>query len=121
MYYLWFTLLVLLSAACLVGTLMALPGNWGIVVCGAIFVWLVPESGLTWIGVIISVVLGAIGEVVELAAGAAGAAKLGAKRRSMVLSMVTTVVGSIAGSFLVPIPVIGTVIGALLGLSLIHI
>lgn len=115
MYYVWFTLLVLLCSASWCATLMALPGNWGIVVCGAVFAWLVPDSGLRWIVVGVAVAFGVVGEIVEVAAGAAGAAKLGAKRRSMILSMLATIVGSIAGSFMVPIPIVGTVIGALAG------
>lgn len=115
MYYVWYTILVLLSGVSLFATLMALPGNWAIVLLGAAFAWLVPESGLSWYGVAAAAVLAIVGEVVELAAGAAGAAKLGAKRRSMFLSMVATIVGSIVGSFLVPIPIVGTVIGALGG------
>ncbi len=116
MYYVWYTLLVLLCAVSLFATLMALPGNWAIVLLGALFAWLVPDSGLTWYGVGAAAVLAVIGEAVELAAGAAGAAKLGAKRRSMFLSMVATVIGSIVGSFLLPfLPIIGTVIGALGG------
>lgn len=115
MYYIWFTILLLLSGLCLAGTLMALPGNWCIVLLGALFAWLVPDSGLTWIGVGVAAGLAGVGEVLEFAAGAAGAAKLGAKRRSMVLSLLATIVGSIAGSFVVPIPIIGTVIGALAG------
>ncbi len=114
MYYVWFTILVLLCAGSLFATLMALPGNWGIVVLGALFMWLVPDSRLTWIGIGVAAALAVVGEIVELAAGAAGAAKLGAKRRSMFLSMVATIVGSIVGSFL-PIPVVGTIIGALGG------
>lgn len=115
MYYVWYTILVVLSACSLLATLMALPGNWAIVLLGALFAWLVPESGLSWIAVGVAAGLAVVGEVAELAAGAAGAAKLGAKRRSMFLSMVATVIGSIVGSFLVPIPIVGTVIGALGG------
>lgn len=116
MYYVWFTLLLLLSGASLFATLMALPGNWAIVILGAVFAWLVPESRLTWYGVGAAAALAVVGEIVELAAGAAGAAKLGAKRRSMLLSMALTIVGSIGGSLALPfLPVIGTVIGALVG------
>lgn len=115
MYYVWYTILVLLCATSLCATLLALPGNWAIVLLGAVFAWLVPESGLSWLGVGVAAGLAALGEIVELAAGAAGAAKLGAKRRSMFLSMIATIVGSIVGSFLVPIPIVGTVIGALGG------
>ncbi|MFK7818685.1 MAG: DUF456 family protein [Planctomycetaceae bacterium] len=115
MYYVWYTLLVLLCASSLLATLMALPGNWGIVLLGGLFAWLVPDSRLSVLAVGVAAALATVGEIVELAAGAAGAAKLGAKRSSMILSMVLTIVGSIVGSFLVPIPVIGTVIGALGG------
>jgi len=115
MYYIWFTFLVIACGASWCATLMALPGNWGIVLSGALFAWLVPDSELSWIGVGIATAFGVVGEIVEVAAGAAGAARLGARRRSMVLSLIATVVGSIAGSFLVPIPIVGTVIGALAG------
>jgi uncharacterized protein YqgC (DUF456 family) len=114
MYYVLYTVLVLLCAGSLLATLMALPGNWCIVCLGGLFMWLVPDSRLSPMAVGVAAGLAVIGEFVELAAGSAGAAKLGAKRRSMLLSMVMTVVGSIIGSFL-PIPVIGTVIGALGG------
>ena len=85
------------------------------VACAALFAWLVPDSGLTWMAVGVAAALAVIGEFAEFAAGAAGAARLGAKRRSVVLSLVAAFVGSIAGSLLLPIPVVGTVIGALLG------
>lgn len=115
MYYVWYSILVILCTAGLVGTLIALPGNWVMLAVAAVFAWLVPESALSWWGVGIAAALATVGEIVEAVAGAAGAAKLGAKRRSMILSLIMTVVGSIVGSFLVPIPVIGTVIGAIMG------
>lgn len=115
MYYVWFTLLTLVSATCLVGTLLTLPGNWLIVAAAAVFVWLVPDSGLTWLAVGIATGLAILGEFIEAVAGAAGAARLGAKRRSLVLSLVATIAGSIVGSFVVPVPVVGTLVGALIG------
>ena len=60
---------------------------------------------MTWNIVIVLLVLAVIGEVIEFAAGAAGAAKQGASRRAIALSMVGAIVGSILGlSIGVPIP-----------------
>ena len=118
MYWIWFTLLLLVNSVALLVTLIALPGNWIMVGTAALFVWLVPPTqsgGLTWIGVSVAAGLAVLGEIVELSAGAAGAAKLGARRRSVVMSMGATVVGSIVGSLVVPIPIVGTVIGAVGG------
>ena len=115
MYYVWYSLLFTLCFVGLLANLIALPGNWAMLLFAAVFAWLVPESRLSWIAVGLSLALAVAGEIVESVAGAAGAAKLGAKRRSMVLSLIATVVGSIVGSFVVPIPVVGTVIGAVGG------
>jgi uncharacterized protein YqgC (DUF456 family) len=60
--------------------------------------------------------LAIVGEVVEFAAGAAGAAKRGASRRSVLLAIIGALVGSIGGVIVgVPIPLIGSLIGAILG------
>jgi hypothetical protein len=59
-----------------------------------------------------------LGELIEFAAGAAGAAKSGGSRRGMILSMLGAMGGSIAGAMLgvfIPIPVIGSLIGAVAG------
>ncbi len=59
-----------------------------------------------------------LGEVIEFAAGAAGAAKQGASRRAVLLALVGTVFGSLLGAVfgsLIPIPLIGTMIGAIGG------
>jgi uncharacterized protein YqgC (DUF456 family) len=60
--------------------------------------------------------LAVAGEIIEFAAGAAGAAKQGASRRGVALSIVGAIAGSIAGLAAgVPIPVVGPLIGAVFG------
>jgi uncharacterized protein YqgC (DUF456 family) len=118
-YYLWATLLVV---GCCIGwllNLVALPGNWLIVGGAVLFAGLMPQEpdrGISWTVVIALIVLAIIGEFIEFAAGAAGAAKQGASRRAIALSMVGAVVGSIVGlSIGVPIPVMGPLVMALFG------
>jgi hypothetical protein len=62
--------------------------------------------------------LAILGEVIEFAAGAAGAAKSGGSRRGMVLAVAGAMAGSIVGALLgtaIPVPLIGNLIGAVLG------
>jgi uncharacterized protein YqgC (DUF456 family) len=80
---------------------------------------LLPEDagrGITWVTVGALLGLAILGEIVEFAAGAAGAAKQGASRRAVVLSIVGAMVGSIAGLAIgAPVPILGSFIMALLG------
>lgn len=114
-------LLLVANCVCWVATVFTLPGNWLIVTLAALCAWLLPERpgdelGFTWTGVIVLAVLAGIGELVELAAGAAGAAKQGASRRAMVLSLFGAGVGSFAGAIIgVPIPVVGSIVAAVGG------
>jgi uncharacterized protein YqgC (DUF456 family) len=120
-YYLWALLLVVCSVVAWLLNLVTLPGNWMIVGGAALFAWLLPENagrGISWNIVIVLAVLAAIGEVIEFAAGAAGAAKQGASRRAIALSMAGAIVGSIAGLAVgapIPIPLVGPLVMAILG------
>ena len=120
--WLYYTLALLLVAGgllCWLSNLFTLPGNWVLLGLVALFAFLVPETsgrGVSWTAVGIMAALAVLGEVIEFAAGAAGAAKQGARRRSIVLSLIGGVAGSILGATVgIPIPVIGSMIGALLG------
>lgn len=120
--WLYYTLAVLLicgGLVCWLSNLFSLPGNWVLLGLVALFAFLVPESngrGVSWTGVGILAALAVVGEVIELAAGAAGAAKQGASRRAVLLSLVGAIAGSIIGATAgIPIPVIGSMAGALLG------
>jgi uncharacterized protein YqgC (DUF456 family) len=119
-YWLGSLLLLLANIACWLATLFMLPGNWGIVVLAALFALLLPEQenglGMSWWAVGGLAVLAGVGEVLELVAGAAGASKQGASRRSLVLSMCGAMVGSIVGAFVgLPVPIVGPIIAALGG------
>src|SRR5579864_6848013 len=102
-YYCLAVLFVLLALAALATNLFSLPGNWFIVGLTLLFALFVRQSageGMNWYCVATVVGLAVLGEVIELAAGAAGAAKSGGSRRGMVLAVVGAMIGSIAGTFL---------------------
>jgi uncharacterized protein len=118
-YYLWALLLVFACGLAWLTTLVALPGNWLIVGCSALFAWLFSNDlnrGITWTTVAVLAGLAVLGEIVEFAAGAAGAAKQGASKRGVALAMVGALVGSILGIATgLPIPVLGPFVMALAG------
>jgi uncharacterized protein YqgC (DUF456 family) len=120
LYYLLAVVFVLICGGAWLTNLFTLPGNWFMLGLAAPVAWLVPEEtsgrGMTWAVVFWLVGLAIVGEVVEFAAGAAGAAKRGASRRSVLLAIIGALVGSIGGVIVgVPIPLIGSLIGAILG------
>jgi uncharacterized protein len=118
-YYLWALLLVVASCIAWLLILVTLPGNWIIVIFAALFAWLLPVEaghGITWTTVAVLLGCAALGEVVEFAASAAGAAKQGASKRGVALSIVGAIVGSAFGLTIgTPIPVLGSFVMALLG------
>ena len=119
--WLYYSAVLLLLVSNVLGfamNLAALPGNWWIVAGTALFCWFSRnnEHYVSWYVFGVLVGLAIIGELLEFAAGTAGAAKSGASRRAMALSVVGGIVGSIVGAvFGVPIPVIGSAIAAMLG------
>ena len=111
---------VLLAAACWVGTLFTLPGNWAVLAIAAAWAYFMPKSeygmGYAWGTVAVLGGLVLLGELIEFAAGAAGAKKEGGSRRGMALSIAGAMVGSLAGAAVgVPVPVVGPLIGAVGG------
>jgi uncharacterized protein len=118
-YYFWAALLVVGSFVAWLLNLVMLPGNWIIVGGAALFAWLLPltdDRGITWVVVAALALLAVAGEVIEFAAGAAGAAKQGASRRAIVLAMVGAIVGSITGlSIGLPVPILGSLVMAIFG------
>ena len=120
--WLYYTLALLLicgGGICWLTNLFSLPGNWILLGMAALFAWLASETGdhgISWTTVGIMAGLAVLGEVIEFFAGAAGAAKQGASRRSIVFSLIGGMAGSIGGAIVgFPVPVIGPVIAALLG------
>jgi uncharacterized protein YqgC (DUF456 family) len=118
-YYPAVLVFVALCIAAWLTSLFTLPGNWFVVALAAGFAWLFPHEagrGISWTVVAVAVGLAALGEVIEFAAGAAGAAKQGASRRAVLLALVGAMVGSIAGVLVgAPVPILGSFIMALLG------
>jgi len=119
LYYVWALLLVVACAGAWLTTFFTLPGNWlmaGLAALFAFFLGVEDGRGIGWTTVGILLGLAAVAELIEFAAGAAGAAKEGASRRAMLLALVGTFAGSIAGAVVgVPIPVVGPILGALGG------
>ena len=111
-------LLVVLCIAAWGLNLFGLPGNWVAVALIGLYVWLGPEEGamsLTWVALVIALLAAIVGEAVEFVAGALGAQKAGASRRSTFYSMLGSMIGAIAGAFIgVPIPIIGSIVAAIL-------
>ena len=120
-YYTLAVLLVLLNICALATNLLTLPGNWFIValtVLFAFFIHLPTGAGISWWSAGIVVGLALLGELIEFAAGAAGAAKVGGSRRGMILSVAGAMGGSVVGAMLgvfIPVPVVGSLLGAVAG------
>jgi uncharacterized protein YqgC (DUF456 family) len=118
-YFVWASLLVIANLVAWLSNALSLPGNWLIVGFTACFAWLVPDGqhhGIAWTTVALLAVIAAIGEVVEMFAGAAVAGKRGGSRRGMVMAIAGTLVGSVLGAVIaLPIPIVGSVMGAVVG------
>ncbi len=114
-YYFWAVLLVMANAAAWTTTLLALPGNWVMVALNALFAAYIvrPQGGgLSWLVVGATAGLAALGELIEIIAGAAGVARQGGSQRGMMLAVLGAMAGSLAGAFAgVPIPLAGPIIG----------
>lgn len=111
-------LLVVLTLAGWALTLLGLPGNWLMLGLAAVYAWLIPDSwradiGMRWIVALL--VLAALGELLEFAAGAVGTQRAGGSRRSAIGALVGSLIGGVFGATVaLPIPVIGPIVGALL-------
>lgn len=118
-YYVSAVALLLASIVAWLTNLLGLPGNWLVVVGAVALAWSGPAAGGAGIGwplVIGLAVIAGVGELIEFAAGAMGAAQQGASRRAVALAVVGTPVGAIAGAIVgVPIPIIGSLVAALVG------
>ena len=126
-YYLLAVLLILAALGCWLANVLTLPGNWVIPLLAGGFAWAYPAQpgavvaaktlGISWMVVWVLLGLAVLGELLELAAGMAGAARQGASRRAMALSLVGSFVGSMVGAILLSgvFPLVGTLVGAVAG------
>jgi len=99
-----------------VGTLLGLPGNWGLVLVAGMLAYFAPDSmhvGIQLPTMLTLLTMAIAGEVIEFVAGAAGVNQLGGSRQGTVLAVVGSIVGAIAGMFVgVPVPIVGSLIAA---------
>ncbi|MBI4578998.1 MAG: DUF456 family protein [Planctomycetes bacterium] len=117
--------LTLVNLAWLATIAVGVPGTWLMVLSTDVAAWLQWQPGRPAteqvIGIwplAIIVALALIGEVLEFAAGAAGARKAGGTRRSALAAIVGGLVGGIVGTFVIPIPLVGSLLGAAAGAGL---
>jgi uncharacterized protein YqgC (DUF456 family) len=114
----WGAGLLILCVVAWIGNLVSLPGNWLAVTCIAVYAWIGPEEGRVAIGWTVAAAafgLALVGEIAEFIAGAYGAQRAGASRRSTLLAMLGSLIGAIAGAIIgVPVPVVGSLLAALL-------
>jgi uncharacterized protein YqgC (DUF456 family) len=113
---LFVVLLLLLNTLGLFLILVGLPGTWFMVLSTALLAWLrSAEVRISTWTLVAMAGLALAGEVVELAAGAAGSRRAGGTWRGSVLALLGGVAGAILGTLLIPVPVVGSVLGACLG------
>lgn len=116
-------LLLGLTLAALTGwamNILGMPGNWLVVAlsAGAYFLASPGTSvhvSLTTLCLVVGAALA--GELLELAASAMGASRMGASKRASALAVVGAIAGGIFGlvaGSIIPIPIVGQVIGSLL-------
>lgn len=112
MVYLWAGGLTLINLAWLVLTLLGLPGNWLMIITAALVAWWVDDPMIgRWVFVAV-VGMAAMGELVELLAGAIGSKRSGGTRWGAMGALLGGIAGALAGTLLIPIPVVGTILGA---------
>jgi uncharacterized protein YqgC (DUF456 family) len=115
-------LLTILCAACVFLVILGLPGTWLMAGLAGLFAWWQwdPARGSAdqFLGVPVLVTLLAlavVGEIVEFAAGAAGAKRAGASGWGAIGALIGAIVGGLTATLAIPIPVVGSLIGACAG------
>ena len=107
-YYAWAALLILVLLIGWVLTALTLPGNWLMVAAAAVFAFFFPATdghGIGWIVVGVILLLAIVGELLELAAAAIGAGRVGASKRGAALAMIGSLVGAVVG-VIVGLPIV---------------
>jgi uncharacterized protein YqgC (DUF456 family) len=118
MAWLYAAILLLIDTLGFFLVVLGFPGTWLMVIAAAGVSWLSGRSGPPLISnVVLWVLVGLalLGEVAELAAGAAGSRRAGGSWRGSAGALLLGMVGGIVGTFAIPVPVIGSILGACAG------
>ncbi len=113
-------LTTLLAIAACGANVLGLPGNWFIVALAAGGWWLAPETSrihVALLPLLAITLIAALGELLEFAASALGASRMGGSKRGTLLAIGGSICGAIIGLFfgsIIPIPIVGPVIASLL-------
>ena len=113
MHWLAYAILLLLALAGIFVTLLGLPGLWGMVLAALVYAWYTAWHYVGLWTVLALIVIAAAAEVIEFAAGSAGAKSAGGSRRAAWGALIGGLLGAIL--LTVPVPVIGTTIGLCIG------
>lgn len=110
------TVVVLANTLGLVLVPLGLPGTWLMVAVTGVCAWWQWDSGMYSAGLLVAIVLlAALGELLEFAAGMAGAKRAGSGRRGAMGAVVGGGAGAIVGSLLIPVPLVGSLMGGCAG------
>ncbi len=105
-------------------TVLSLPGNWVMLAAAAAFAYFASDGSrfdISWTVVGVLFGLAVLAELLEMAAGAVSAARVGGSKRGAALAILGSMIGAIVGAMVgsaIPIPLVGSVIGAVGGASL---
>jgi uncharacterized protein YqgC (DUF456 family) len=115
MHWTYYISLLILMLAGLWAVIVGLPGLWIMIAAVIAYAAL---TGWQYVGlwtIVILIVIGILAEIVETAAGGAGAKREGASKRGILGAIVGGILGGLFLTFLIPIPIVGTIVGACLG------
>ncbi len=113
MLYAYAAIMALLNVAWLFCTLAGLPGNWLMIGMALLLMWISGGEAFNWWTIVAVVGVAAVGEVIELIAGASGSRKSGGTHWGAIGALGGGIVGAIVGTGFFPL--VGTVIGAVAG------
>ncbi len=118
MVYLLAVVLAIVNALALATVIIGLPGNWFMLVFTGLFAWWGWDQSLIggWT-LLLLLALALLAELVEFAAGMAGAARAGGGWRGSLGALVGGIVGGVIG-LLLPPPVVAALIGSCAGAGL---
>jgi uncharacterized protein YqgC (DUF456 family) len=115
MAWVYYALLLAVSASGIGLSLLGLPGLWLIVGAAAAYAWATHGAFIGLWGLVTLLAAATLSEVLEVALGGIAAKRAGGTKRAMIGAVTGGIVGGIVGTAAIPIPLVGTVAGACAG------